>query len=244
MLERIQSSRARYVVPNSITFLSLAFGVAAILAAAIGALTTAGALILISYVLDLFDGEMARRLEAGSSFGLQLDSLVDMVSLGTAPAVLAFFHLVDALEGALLAALLWMLVILYVVAGAFRLARFNLLPAKTGQTDSVGLTISTSGATLTLAVVSDITFSGDLVPPAFYLVFLFVLGLLMVSRIPFPSLTWVFSYRRANLVYLLFFAITLILLRLPSVAVWFLFNIGFIGAAIVRAVARRGNERA
>jgi phosphatidylserine synthase len=93
MLERIQSSRARYVVPNSITFLSLAFGVAAILAAATGALTTAGALILISYVLDLFDGEMARRLEAGSSFGLQLDSLVDMVSLGTAPAVLAFFHL-------------------------------------------------------------------------------------------------------------------------------------------------------
>jgi chromate transport protein ChrA len=66
----------------------------------------------------------------------------------------------------------------------------------------------------------------------------------MVSRIPFPSLTWVFSYRRANLVYLLYFAITLILLRLPFVAVWFLFNIGFIGAAIVRAVARRGNERA
>jgi CDP-diacylglycerol---serine O-phosphatidyltransferase len=244
MLERIQSSRARYVVPNSITFLSLAFGVAAILAAATGALTTAGALILISYVLDLFDGEMARRLEAGSSFGLQLDSLVDMVSLGTAPAVLAFFHLHERLDGGLLTAALWVLVILYVVAGAFRLARFNLLPTKTGQTDSVGLTISTSGATLTLAVATDLASTGNLVPPAFYLVFLFVLGLLMVSRIPFPSLTWVFSYRRANLVYLLYFAITLILLRLPFVAVWFLFNIGFIGAAIVRAVARRGNERA
>jgi CDP-diacylglycerol---serine O-phosphatidyltransferase len=238
MLERLRGSRARYVIPNSITFLSLAFGVAAILASATGALAEAGALILISYVLDLFDGELARRLSAGSSFGLQLDSLVDMVSLGTAPAVLAFFHLRDRLDGALLPLLLWILVLLYTVAGAFRLARFNLLPTKSGQTDSVGLTISTSGATLTLAIVSDIAIQGALVPALAFLPFILFLAILMASRIYFPSLVWVFSFRGANIVYLLYFALALLVFRLPVVAVWLLFNIGFIGAGLVRALLR------
>lgn len=241
MLERLQGSRARYAVPNGITFLSLGLGVAAILASATGALMAAGALILLSYVLDLFDGEMARRLSAGSSFGLQLDSLVDMVSLGTAPAVLAFFHIRPDLGGAGLLVLLWLLTILYTIAGAFRLARFNLLPVKTGQTDSVGLTISTSGATLALAVVSDIANSGELIPAVLFLPFLFILGLLMVSWIPFPSLTWVFSFRWANVIYLLFFAVTLIVLRLPAVTVWLLFNIGFLAAALLRAIVRRNH---
>ena len=239
MLERIRGSRARYVVPNSVTFLSLAFGVAAILAAATGARAAAGALILISYVLDLFDGELARRLSAGSSFGLQLDSLVDMVSLGTAPAVLAFFHLRDRLDGGPLPLLLWSLVVLYTLAGAFRLARFNLLPTKAGQTDSVGLTISTSGATLTLAIVSDIASQEALVPALAFLPFILFLAILMASRIYFPSLVWVFSYRGPNILYLAYFALALLLFRLPVVAVWFLFNLGFIGAGLVRALLRR-----
>jgi phosphatidylserine synthase len=72
--------------------MSLTCCIVSILASAGGNFKFGGALILASYILDLFDGEMARRLRAGSAFGLQLDSLVDMVSLGTAPAVLAFFH--------------------------------------------------------------------------------------------------------------------------------------------------------
>jgi CDP-diacylglycerol---serine O-phosphatidyltransferase len=243
MLDRLQTSRVRYAVPNGITFFSLALGVAAILASATGSLTTAGAFILLSYVLDLFDGEMARRLSASSSFGLQLDSLVDMVSLGTAPAVLVFFHVRPSVDSAGLLVLLWLLTILYAVAGAFRLARFNLLPVKTGQTDSVGLTISTSGATLTLAVVSDIANQGELFPAVFFVPLLFFLGLLMVSWIPFPALTWVFSYRWANLIYLVYFAFALLVLRLPAVTVWLLFNIGFLTAALMRAVVWRANGR-
>lgn len=242
MLERLQGSRARFAVPNGITFLSLGLGVAAILASATGERTTAAAYILLSYVLDLLDGEMARRLGAHSSFGLQLDSLVDMVSLGTAPAVLTFFLVRPELDSPGLLILLWLLTIFYTIAGAFRLARFNLLPVKDGQQESVGLTISTSGATLTLAVVSSTVSSGELVPTVLFIPLLFVLGLLMISWIPFPSLTWVFSYRWANVIYLLFFGLTLIFLRLPAVTVWFLFNIGFVTAALVRAVARRSNE--
>jgi CDP-diacylglycerol--serine O-phosphatidyltransferase len=244
MLERLRASRARYLVPNSITFLSLACGVAAILASAAGELRVAGALILLSYVLDLFDGELARRLQAGSSFGLQLDSLVDMVSLGTAPAILAFTYLQEHLKDSLVTwVLLWLLTILYTLAGAFRLARFNLLPIKKGQTESVGLTISTSGATLALAVITHLI-TGSSAPPVLFLALLFVLALLMASRIPHPSITWLFSYRWANMLFLGFFAVTLLLLRLPAVAVWFLFNVGYLGAALTRLVLRGQDEPA
>jgi CDP-diacylglycerol--serine O-phosphatidyltransferase len=244
MLERMQASRGRYLVPNTITFLSLACGVAAILASAAGQLLAAGALILISYVLDLLDGELARRLQAGSLFGLQLDSLVDMVSLGTAPAILTFSYLQDTLRGDDLAwFLLWMLTILYTLAGAFRLARFNLLPIKVGQGESVGLTISTSGATLTLAVVSH-QLAGDFLPPGLFLPLLLLLALLMASRIPHPSLIWLFSFRRANLLYFGYFALAFFVFRLPAVAVWFLFNVGYLGAALTRRLLRGQDEPA
>lgn len=238
-------SKYRYLLPNGVTFLSMACGISGILAAATGALSVAGLLILTSYVLDLLDGELARRLDASSNFGLQLDSLVDMVSLGCAPAVLAFFHLQRSLQDSnqMVTVLLWTTTILYVLAGAFRLARFNLLPTKEGQTESVGLTISTGGATLTLAVLSDLANAAERVPDLTFLPLMLLLALLMASRIRHPSIVWVFSHRWANLLYMLYFAVTLLLLRLPFVNVWFLFNGGYLGITLVRASIRTMEAR-
>lgn len=244
MWREFRASKYRYLIPNTVTFLSMASGISAILAAATGALTAAGLLILASYVLDLFDGELARRLEASTEFGLQLDSLVDMVSLGCAPAVLAFFHLRESFQpGPALTALIWSVSILYVLAGAFRLARFNLLPTKEGQTESVGLTISTGGATLTLAILSDVANTGEWVPDFFFFPLMLVLALLMASRIPHPSIVWVFSRRWANLFYMIYFAVTLLLLRLSFFNVWFLFNGGYLGITLVRAGFRSVGAR-
>ena len=130
-------------------------------------LWVAGLLILASYLIDWCDGALARTLHASTAFGLQLDSLVDMVSLGVAPAVLLFMY------GIRVAGVSpWLcgpVVVLVPLAGAFRLARFNLLPPKTtSHTDSVGLTISTGGALLALAVLSNL--AGAVAPsPVLYL---------------------------------------------------------------------------
>lgn len=233
-LDKITDSKYRYAVPNGITFLSLICGIVSILASASGNLEVGGALILASYVLDLFDGETARRLKASSSFGLQLDSLVDMVSLGTAPAVLTFFHL--QMDGGVNMALVWPFVVAMVLGGAFRLARFNLLPMKTGQTDSMGLTISTAGAMLTLAVLSDIAYPTDTIPNLLFLPLMALLFGLMVSRIYFPSLAWLFSRRRLSYCFMLLFGASL--LWLPLVNVWFIFTGGYIGAGLARASYR------
>jgi CDP-diacylglycerol--serine O-phosphatidyltransferase len=226
-------SRYRYLIPSAVTFLSLASGISAILAAATGNLTLGGILILASYILDLFDGELARRLDATSAFGLQIDSLTDMVSLGVAPAVLAFFHLRHS--GDVSMAFVWPFTVLYTLAGAFRLARFNLLPMKKGQTDSVGLTISTGGATLTLGILSDLANSSEVMPDLAFIPLMAFLSILMVSRIAHPSLTWLFSRRWVSLLYMAYFGITIFLLRLPFVNIWFLFNSGYLGASLVRA---------
>src|SRR5262249_33202921 len=132
----------RVLIPNGLTFMSLLCGTCAILVAAATPtaadapryLQLAGLLILASYLIDWCDGAVARILHASTAFGLQLDSLVDMVSWGVAPAVLLFVY------GLLVAGVSpWLsgpVVVLVPLAGAFRLARFNLLPPKTtGHTE-------------------------------------------------------------------------------------------------------------
>jgi CDP-diacylglycerol---serine O-phosphatidyltransferase len=233
-------TKYRYIIPNGVTFMSLAAGFTAILAAATGNLVWSGALILTSYILDLCDGALARRLKAGSEFGLQLDSLTDIVSLGTAPAVLAFFYLQQ--EG-ITNWWVWPLVILFPLSGAYRLARFNLLPPKTsGSMDSVGLTISTAGAIIPLAVLSNNAMPGGLIPPIWFAPLIIGLCLLMVSRIPFPSLGQVLSRRRLNYLYLALIGTTLLWLQWPVVTTWFVFTGGYLGVSLARAgyqVARR-----
>jgi CDP-diacylglycerol---serine O-phosphatidyltransferase len=224
------NSKYRYLVPNGITFISLTCGIISILLAATGSFKPAGALILASYVLDLFDGAAARRLKAGSEFGLQLDSLVDMVSLGTAPAVLIFMHMRS--EG-LPMVWVWLVVIAFPLAGAFRLARFNLLPPKqTGSKDSAGLTISSGGATLALAVLSDLSPIIN-IPDILILPLVAVVCILMVSLVPFPSFLWVFSGKYKNAILVVLFAISIYRTTLSNA--WFFWHNIYLGVSLARA---------
>ena len=226
------NSKYRYLIPNGITFISLTCGVISILLSANGNFIPAGALILASFVLDLFDGFSARMLKAGSEFGLQLDSLVDMVSLGVAPMVLVF----KFIEGAGVPMLLvWPTSVMIVLAGAFRLARFNLLPPKeTGNKDSAGLTISSGGASIALAVLADIVLPTFIeIPDIYYIPFLWAISLLMVSKIAFPSFFWVFSNKVRTGLLIVLFIITIAQYSLFNA--WFFWNNVYLGVALARA---------
>jgi len=232
----------RYLAPNAITFASLGCGIASILLASTGSLYWAGLLILTSYILDLFDGTLARKLGTSTTFGLQLDSLVDMVSLGTAPAFLAFTHLyADSPD---LLPYMWPVAILFPLSGAFRLARFNLLPMKSGMTDSAGLTISTAGATLALAVLADLEFAGETVPDYALPILMVVLAGLMVSLIPFPAISWPFSRKRVGFIIVASFVVSVFLL--PSWAsAWFVFTLLYLLASLIRwPIVRRADRGA
>jgi CDP-diacylglycerol--serine O-phosphatidyltransferase len=189
--------RLRCAAPSMVTYAALACGFTAVVLTAEGCLGLAGLFILVAYITDALDGFVARKLDAASSFGLQLDSLADVVDFGLAPVFLSYkyFQTTTAVPRWLVATLGFP----HIMGGAFRLARYNLLAAeKEGKGDqTLGLTISTSGALLTLVVLTSRAppyVGGFLILPT-----MVALPLLMVSRIRFPELHVLFKRWRWNL---------------------------------------------
>ena len=185
----------RRLLPNLITFTGLVCAFSAVVLAVHQELVMAGMCILAGNLLDALDGGLARRLGVASAFGLQLDSLVDVVTFGVAPCVLVYQYLRSlALSPLTLSPVVtWVACAGYMIGGVFRLARFNLLPPKKSHSESVGLTISISGAILALSVLSDRTYGHRLIPAVAFPALVVVLTLLMVSRIRYPALAAVFQ---------------------------------------------------
>lgn len=114
--------RVVVVIPSGLTLSNLFFGFWSIISAFNGNFRQAGWFIVYAGILDSLDGRVARRMGTGSRFGAELDSLVDLVSFGVAPALLMYF-----LEFSTAGRFGWIVCFLYVVAAALRLARFNVL---------------------------------------------------------------------------------------------------------------------
>ncbi|NQS92146.1 MAG: CDP-diacylglycerol--serine O-phosphatidyltransferase [Chloroflexi bacterium] len=190
----------RQYFPNFLTFLSLGCGLLSIVLASQEDILRAGLFILLSVILDILDGISARKLNTESNFGMQLDSLSDMVSFGVAPLILTIQHLASRDNFSF-----WILpfIILPVWAGAFRLARFNLQPPKENiHIDTVGITITQSGAILTLAVLSDLSSINYSLALSVYIILLLVLSYLMISKLKFPSLTWLIPSKKFLVLYI------------------------------------------
>ena len=132
------------------------------------------------------DRRVARMTGRGSEFGVQLDSLADVVSFGVAPAVLAWSWGLKALgiPGLIFA-------FFFVLCGAFRLARFNVVEADTEQKlpFSKGLTITMAGGTLASMVMVHTAMGKTFVAhPSNVLLVMLSLSLLMISEVPFHGL--------------------------------------------------------
>lgn len=176
------------LVPNLVTILGMCAGLSAIRYTFDGRFELAAALIIFAAVMDGFDGLLARKLNAASSFGAELDSFADFVSFGVAPGILVFGY---ALAGPM-AGVGWTFVLVFAVCACLRLARFNIsraAPDGPVQRHFVGVP-APAGAMLGLLPVF-LGLSGILDPSrAPFLVALYLggVGFLMVSRLPTPSL--------------------------------------------------------
>lgn len=138
--------RVVVVVPSAFTLGNLFFGFWSIVSAFNGNFIWAGWFIVFAGLLDMMDGRLARLSKAGTKFGAELDSLVDVISFGVAPALLLYF--LEFAQGGKFA---WVVSYLYVAAVAIRLARYNVAAATkphsqwfTGMpSPSAGMTIAT-----------------------------------------------------------------------------------------------------
>ena len=198
-----------------------------------GFLGMAAGLILVSYLLDTFDGSLARRLGVCSDFGVQLNSLTDITCFGAAGMALFWSHLRSSgFQGWLL----WPLGVGFVLAAAFRLARYNLAASDTKPKESLGLTISTSGAYVALAVLADRALENGLLPDWVFLLLLPLLSLLMISRIRFPELRTILGKRRLSIA--LLSASAIIAIWFTPQVVWWGLTTGYISFGILRAGMR------
>jgi CDP-diacylglycerol--serine O-phosphatidyltransferase len=164
--------RAYASAANAMTSVGLAAGFGALLLAAEGRPGWAVVAIAVAAVLDLLDGPVARRSAKDDRFGAELDSLTDLVAFAVAPAILLYGAADAAPLPVVAAASLG-----FVMAGAWRLARFPLLQS----TDRfAGLPTPPSGLLLAVASLA--------MPAAALLALTLGLALLMVSTTPFPTL--------------------------------------------------------
>ncbi|MEP6620566.1 MAG: CDP-diacylglycerol--serine O-phosphatidyltransferase [bacterium] len=178
--------RAVILFPSGFTLGNLFFGVFAIIAASRGDFRQAGVYVLLGGICDALDGRVARATNAGSQFGEELDSLVDAISFGLAPAMIMYFAVLnrDGWD--------WIWVFLFAACAVMRLARFNIEQAGTAKTYFQGLPSPAAGCTLAsyywFSQSSLYTYGAiDNLPWHVLLRYLMVLlAMLMISNVPYP----------------------------------------------------------
>ena len=177
------------VMPSAFTLGNLFFGFWGIVSAFNGNFRWAGWFIVFAGILDMLDGRVARLSGTGSRFGAELDSLVDVISFGVAPALLIYF-----LDFSSAGRFAWILCFIYVTAVALRLARFNVLSAGKPSTGwFTGLPSPSAG--MTLAVYYPFSQTEWYRASLAYLdlqhqglvVLMLLLAVLMVSNVKYPK---------------------------------------------------------
>ncbi|NUM35076.1 MAG: CDP-diacylglycerol--serine O-phosphatidyltransferase [Candidatus Brocadiae bacterium] len=175
------------ILPSIITLGNLFCGFLAIAYIAENKITAAAWLIFAGMVFDVFDGKVARLTKNSSDFGMQLDSLSDMISFGVAPAFLAKVYILQT-PAACPARMAWIICLLYVMCTALRLARFNV---ETDHDESAHLYFKGLASPGAAGVIASLVLCSEIITtiiPVFYfkialLSVTFFLGALMVSQV-------------------------------------------------------------
>lgn len=176
--------RGIFLLPNLLTTGSLFVGFYAIIASIQGHYWSASLAILAAILLDGMDGTVARLTKSASSFGLQYDSLCDLIAFGLAPAVLIYCWAL-----APFGRFGWLAAFVFAACGALRLARFNVLALSgEGATDFRGLPIPAAAGVLASMVYLAEDFRLQvLFPHALMAVAAYLLAFLMVSTVRYRS---------------------------------------------------------
>ncbi|TMA97383.1 MAG: CDP-diacylglycerol--serine O-phosphatidyltransferase [Deltaproteobacteria bacterium] len=177
--------RGVYLIPSLFTAGNLMCGFFSIIATFNGEFIDAALFIILANILDGIDGYAARLTKTVSRFGVEFDSLADVVSFGVAPAVLVYLWALVPWQtwG-------WLAACTYVVCGALRLSRFNVQAQGVSKSHFVGLPIPAAAQMITSTVILYYYLGGEGSPNRHVTLLLVIYGLaaLMVSSVPYFSL--------------------------------------------------------
>ena len=185
--EREGPRRAVIVLPNGFTLASLFFGMFAIVAASRSEFDTAGLYVVFGGICDALDGRVARATGTGSRFGSELDSLVDAITFGLAPAMIMYFAVLNRNGWD------WIFAFIYTACAVIRLARFNVEQAGRAKKYFHGLPSPAAGMTLATyywfsqTSLYNQTVVGDLNWTTGLRGLMMLLAFLMISNVSYPA---------------------------------------------------------
>jgi CDP-diacylglycerol---serine O-phosphatidyltransferase len=235
--ERRGLRRGVFLLPSLFTVANLFCGWACVVYAMRGEFHTAAPFIGFAVVLDMLDGRIARMTGSSSAFGVEFDSMADLISFGMAPAALTFQWGLQPLGR-----LGWAVGFLYLAAAAVRLARFNIQHV-TDKRYFVGMP-SPSAAGVPAATIF---FVGDGLtergPALLALVMLVVPALLMVSTFRFRSLKTMNLSSPVNSKVLIVVAAAIALFTTSPDVVLLVLAYGYLVSPIIEWAATRGSRR-
>lgn len=227
--------RAIVILPGAFTSGNLFFGVWSVIEASRGNFAHASWFIVVAGCMDMLDGRIARMSRTGTAFGAELDSLVDAISFGVAPALLLYFHTFKGGDWS------WLLCFLYILAAVLRLARFNVEQAGHAKSQFFGLPSPAAGMTLATYYPFSQTdffhrYLAGLWPWNFAVALLVVMvSLLMMSHVPYPAVPKM-NFRTWRGLLGIGWVLLVIVAALYFPAYFFFpFGIAFIGYGLVRA---------
>jgi CDP-diacylglycerol--serine O-phosphatidyltransferase len=230
-----RSKRGVYLLPSMFTVANLFCGYGCVVYATQRDFDTAAVLIGIAMILDTLDGFVARLTKTTSAFGVQLDSLADVVSFGLAPAILAFTWGLWPLQR-----LGWAAGFIYLTAAAMRLARFNIQTTTSGdKRHFVGMPSPAAAGVIASTIYLFPSGPQDLRTTVAALVMVVVPALLMVSTIRFRSVKAIDVGWRRSYLALFILAIALALITsYPRIALVVMAYSYTVGALVMWASAR------
>ncbi|HJP85112.1 MAG TPA: CDP-diacylglycerol--serine O-phosphatidyltransferase [Gemmatimonadaceae bacterium] len=185
--DRDRPRRAVIILPNGFTLASLFFGIFAIVAASRSEFDTAGLYVVFGGLCDALDGRVARATGTGSRFGSELDSLVDAITFGLAPAMIMYFAVLNRNGWD------WIFSFIFCACAVIRLARFNVEQAGRAKKYFHGLPSPAAGMTLATyywfsqTPLYNQTVLGDLNWTTGLRGIMLVLAFLMISNVSYPA---------------------------------------------------------
>jgi CDP-diacylglycerol--serine O-phosphatidyltransferase len=214
------------IFPGTFTMGNVVCGFLAILSAFEGNITTACWFIILAAFLDALDGRVARLSGGATQFGIELDSLADFLSFGVAPAVVVYATKLNALGkwG-------WIISIVYIMAAAYRLARFNLLAETDEKKDFLGLPVPAAAVTLVSFIIFGYYLWDSLKYDELLVSMIILFAFLMVSQVRYDTFPERFDTlgNRIKLMVLLAAAVVVLfrprLLLFPVFSLYILFGI-------------------
>jgi len=207
-----------YILPSLFTTGNVFCGFYAFVAVANENYYYAAWALILAIVFDGLDGWVARLTKTTSAFGVQYDSLADVVSFGMAPAMLAYAWVLKPFGR-----LGWMAAFLFLLCGALRLARFNVTKSDVSDNRFTGLPIPAAAAVIASIVIAFEDLFASRLDPIIMVAVVFILAFLMVSNIPYPAFKNIEFKKRVHFTRFLFVILFLyVAATIPRIAIFLL----------------------